>query len=520
MSSDANPPRSKPTLPERLHRLRARTDWMMLFPVAAALSWALGGTGMTMVLVVILPICVALQGHGRGSVSQRVLEIDTATGRPMHRIALASFIDDVLEDCARRNRTTAILQVQIADLQIADSEWGSELGEKVMDRISQRIATVMRGQDAIIRSGDTCLTLILHPTKQANLDVVMTIVDRIQAAVGEPISIDGRSVRVRSCIGICSEAMAPIRAGAAFLAAADCALHSALMQGENSVRAFNPDLQSHVETEHKLSLQINDALDAEQICAWFQPQIDAATGQIVGFEALARWEHPELGLLLPARFLPSIHSAGRIGDLGEVMLRSSLQALVAWDGAGLHVPQVGVNISLEELCDPRLAARLIWLVDRYNLTPDRIAIEILETVTLRKNDETIVRNIRLLREAGFRLDLDDFGTGAASIAHIARFGVHRIKLDRSFVQNINLDPGRQRLVNAILRLTESLGIEMLAEGVETPAERAVLTDMGCPQLQGFGIARPMPFKDTLSWASSQRRTGPAALHAMQPKGRA
>ncbi|MGB3553006.1 MAG: bifunctional diguanylate cyclase/phosphodiesterase, partial [Jannaschia sp.] len=422
----------------------------------------------------------------------------------------------VLDECDLRDRTTAILQVQIDDLHVASGQWGTELSETVMERIVERISTAMRGQDAVIRSADDCLTVVLHPTRNADLDVVMNIVDRVQAAVLEPVSINGRAMRIQSCIGICSEAMAPDRSAAALLAAADCALRIARRQGDGAVRAFNPDMQCQVETDLTLSAQIDDALDAGQIRPWFQPQVDTATGAIVGFEALARWDHPDLGILCPDRFLPAFLSTGRIVRLGETILQASLDALRAWDDAGLRVPYVGVNVSLEELSDPRLAERLVWQVDCHDLSPGRIAIEILETVTLRDGDETVVRNIETLRTAGFRLDLDDFGTGAASIAHIARFGVHRIKLDRSFIQGIDGDPDKRRVVSAILSLADTLEIDTLAEGVETEAEQVVLKEMGCPHLQGYWIARPMPIADTIPWAQA-RRAGPGhGLRVMHP----
>ncbi|WP_371154700.1 EAL domain-containing protein [Jannaschia sp. 2305UL9-9] len=486
----------------RLSDLGSRIDWMMLFPVLTACAWLLGQDAVAMVLVVILPAFLALQGRQRDAYLRHVADI--VDGRPLQKSSLHMTIDDVLVDCARRDRTTAVMQIQIEDLPVTDGDWGSDVAQTLMDRVTQRIAAVMRGQDRIIRSGDACVTVVLNPTRRTDLDVVMNIVDRVQIAIAEPISVDGRALRVRSRIGICSEAMAPSRSGAALLAAADCALRVAMRHGDDAVRVFNQDMQTQVEFDHKLATQIDDALDTGQIRPWFQPQVHTVTGHITGFEALARWHHPELGLLLPDRFLPCVQSAGRIVDMGDVILRQSLKALVAWDQAGLSVPSVGINLSLEELSDPRLAEQLIWQVDHHNIAPSRIAIEILETVTLRDGDETVMRNIEQMRKAGFRLDLDDFGTGAASISHIARFGVHRIKLDRSFVRGIDTDEAKRRMVAAIRCLADALDVIILAEGVETEAERETLAALGCQQLQGFIVARPMPFDDTIPWALARR----------------
>lgn len=496
----------------------ARVDWMMIFPIAAAIAWFFGEAAMAVALVIVLPLCIALDLNGRPKV--RAIGLDKVIDQPVTRGAIQRLLDDILEDCAQRSRTTAVLQIEIDDLHIADGGWGVHADETVMTRLNQRISATMRGQDMVMRIGDQGMVVVLGPTRRADLDVLMALVDRVQAAVAEPISIDGRALRVRCCIGICSEAMAPARSGAAILAAADCALRIARRQGDDAVRAFNSDIQAQVEIDHTLSAQIEDALDSGQIRPWFQPQVDTRTGKLAGFEALARWHHPDLGVLSPGQFLATITSAGRSADLGDVIFKHSIAALIDWDKAGIDVPCVGVNVSLEQLSDPRLAERIIWQVDRYDLAPERIAIEILETVTLRDGDETIVRNINALRDAGFRLDLDDFGTGAASIAHIAQFGVHRIKIDRSFIHEIDRNPKKREVIAAILGLAERLSIDTLAEGVETAEEQLTLAEMGCPHVQGFAIAKPMPFSETIAWATARPKFQTDVLRQMQPQGSA
>lgn len=513
-------PQARPERMTRLSRLAGRVDWLLMVPVAVAVAWGAGLEAVAMVLVATIPACLALDGRLARKALRADRAIDVAGREPLGRAALASIVDAVLDDCARRDRTTAVLQIQIDDLRVADGGWGSEAGSRVMDRVIQRISTTLRGQDIVMRAAEDTALVVLAPTRHADLDVVMGIVDRIQSAIAEPISIDGRTVRVHSFIGMCSEAMAPARGAAALLAASDCALRIARRQGEDAVRAFDPDMRIQVETDHQLAMQVEAALASGEIRPWFQPQVEARGGRLAGFEALARWHHPELGILPPDRFLSTIVSAGQSAALGERILDASLEALLAWDRAGIAVPIVGVNVSLEQLTDPRLADRIVWQLDRHDIDPTRIAIEILETVTLRDGDETVMRNIRALRGAGFRLDLDDFGTGAASIAHIARFGVHRIKIDRSFVHGIESDKTQRDLVGAILGLAERLGIESLAEGVETAAEEETLAAMGCPHLQGFWIAPPMAFEETIAWAIAHARDGGGTLRTMRPQGTA
>jgi EAL domain-containing protein (putative c-di-GMP-specific phosphodiesterase class I) len=232
--------------------------------------------------------------------------------------------------------------------------------------------------------------------------------------------------------------------------------------------------------------------------------VSTHTGSITGFEALARWYHPEKGLIPPAEFLPMIEDAGLSERLGEVILYQALTALVRWDRAGLQVPTVAVNFSAPELRNPRLADKLKWELDRFDLAPNRLSVEVLENVVAQTDNDVIVSNIAALASLGCGIDLDDFGTGHASITSIRRFAVRRIKIDRSFVTRLDEDREQQKMVSAILSMAERLGLETLAEGVETPGEHAMLAQLGCGDVQGFGIARPMPVDETMEWIARHR----------------
>ena len=246
------------------------------------------------------------------------------------------------------------------------------------------------------------------------------------------------------------------------------------------------------------------AFDENQIRAHFQPQISTDTGEITGFEALARWYHPVRGMIAPAEFLPAIEEAGLSERLGEVMLYQSLSALAVWDKTGAKVPAVSVNFSKAELRGPGLAQKLKWELDRFELAPERLTIEILESVAGETENEVVVANIAAISKLGCGVDLDDFGTGTGSILSLRRFAIRRIKIDRSFVTKVDEDRDQQRVVAAILSMAEQLGLQTLAEGVETPGEHAMLSQLGCGHVQGFGIARPMPVEDTLDWIARHR----------------
>ena len=277
-----------------------------------------------------------------------------------------------------------------------------------------------------------------------------------------------------------------------------------------TIRHFSRDLKDRLSRDAELTRSVDQALSSGEIRAWFQPQVCTDTAQIIGFEALARWHHPTFGTLSPGQFLDAVANAGRLPCLGEVMLQNALVALTNWDDKGLNIPSVSVNFSSEELRDPDLASKVKWEVDRHEVDPERVCVEILESVAALSQDDVILRNIDQFAAHGFQLDLDDFGTGQASIQNIRRFRVNRIKIDRSFVTSIHTDPQQQATVSAILALAQHLKVHTLAEGVETSGEYSILAQLGCGAVQGYGVARPMPFEETFGWIDGHRMRAASA----------
>ena len=276
--------------------------------------------------------------------------------------------------------------------------------------------------------------------------------------------MDGTSLYVTSCIGFCKQTAA--LTGSDWPDAARLALREAQNNGPNAIRAFSDEMRRKSRNRAELREEVVTALERGQIQPWFQPQISTDTGLVTGFEALARWNHPNRGMVPPAAFLQAIKQAGKLERLAEVMMYHSFTALKAWDSAGIHVPHIGVNFAGPELSNPKLVEKIKWELDRFDLAPERLVVEVLETVVADASDDTITKNINDLSELGCRIDLDDFGTGHASIASIRRFSVSRIKIDRSFVMKADRDPEQQRMISAILTMAERLEVETLAEGAQ------------------------------------------------------
>ncbi|WP_372571697.1 putative bifunctional diguanylate cyclase/phosphodiesterase [Ruegeria jejuensis] len=461
--------------------------------------WLWGETALLLTALG-LPLLFAFAGAlGKWPVEGRGTR-DTVTGLLLQDSFLTA-TEDVCAETARNGQKSACFLVELDDYTDHVSRLGQGAADHIVQRCGERVRSVLRDKDIVARMGDNRFAICLAPVPHLDLELSIQLAERLQEAVENPISLDGSTVYVSCSIGFCQFSRFDGDSAKDWLAAADLALEEAQQAGPSAIRAFSPQTRRRRGTK-PLRDEIGSALDNGQIQPWFQPQISTETGHVVGFEALARWSHPLRGNLGTDVFLPLIAQAGLLDRLGQVMLYHSLTALKAWDSADVRVPSVGVNFTAEELRNPALVERIRWELDRFGLTADRLAVEVLENVFTDTADDTVTRNIAGLGQLGCKIDLDDFGTGHASIAAIRRFAITRIKIDRSFVAKADRDPEQQRMIGAILTMAERLELETLAEGVETVGEHALLAQLGCDHVQGFGIGRPMPFDQTLDWISA------------------
>ena len=417
----------------------------------------------------------------------------------MHRDDFKAYVNQVFEDSLESGLKSAIFQLEIDDYKGLIDRYGQSAAERVADVAYDRLITVLRENDVVTQNNDCRFSVCLGLVSRLDLELCIQLSGRVQAALEEPISVDGTTVFTTCCVGFCLSSKVARESGATWSQAAGHALVEARAHGAGSIRAYSDEMKRKTRSRAALRDDLAKALEKGQIQPWYQPQISTDTGLVTGFEALARWNHPNRGMIPPADFLPEVEQSGLLERLAEVMMYHAFTALKAWDSAGVCVPQVGVNFAGPELSNPKLVDKVTWELDRFDLAPERLAVEVLETVVAGAPDDTITRNINNLGKLGCRIDLDDFGTGHASIASIRRFSVSRIKIDRSFVLKADRDPEQQRMISAILTMAERLEVETLAEGVETVGEHALLAQLGCDHVQGFGIGKPMPFDQTLDW---------------------
>ncbi|MFN6951380.1 MAG: putative bifunctional diguanylate cyclase/phosphodiesterase [Albidovulum sp.] len=489
--------------------------FLTLYPaLGLALLW-FGPRGAAVVAVAGVPMAFVARA---GATPRACADAGDASVAVPVRQAIAAALDRAFETQETSGRASACILVGIDEPEQIVATYGQEAYDRTMIRMGERVGAVLREHDVIGRIDSTRFAIALAPARRMDLEAVIQIASRIRAAIGEPFSIDAMTVYVSASLGFCLAGRAPERSGESLLAAAAIALEDARRNGPGAIRAYSAEMGRAAMERDTLRDQVEGALENGEIIAYFQPQLSTDTGDVTGFEALARWQHPSRGVLMPAEFLPAILSAGLVERLGEVILGQALSAIRAWDREGLRVPRVSVNFSAAELRNPNLAAKLRWELDRFDLTADRLTIEILESVIAETENDVIVHNITALSKLGCSIDLDDFGTGHASLASIRRFSVERIKIDRSYVTRVDSDLSQQRMVGAILSMAERLGIQTLAEGVETIGEHAHLAQLGCHHVQGFAIARPMPLNQTFDWLRTHRAKLTATPGAVRQTG--
>ncbi|MEQ6201806.1 bifunctional diguanylate cyclase/phosphodiesterase [Sulfitobacter sp. HNIBRBA2951] len=485
----------------RMFTLLTSPPALAFIPAFSLAAYWFGGEGALLVVAALLPALFLISG---GLNTARMAQGPAPTIRAglLGRAAMTTRAEELWHQANDARLQSCLHVIEIDGYSALVDRYGAAAGDIIIDRMSDRLTSAMRDGDVIGQIGDARFAICVDPVQQLSLELCIQMASRFQAAAEEPISINGTVIYADVSVGFCQHARTPEDRSETWLEAACVALHSAQARGTSSIRAYSDQMHQERKTRRALHEDVGTALDSGEIIPWFQPQICTDTGRITGFEALARWVHPVRGVIPPCDFLPALEDANLMERLAEVMMYHSFRALKQWDAAGADVPQIGVNFTGAELSNPKLLEKIKWDLDRFELTPDRLAVEVLETVVASAPDDMITRNINALGEMGCRIDLDDFGTGNASIASIRRFSVSRIKIDRSFVMKADRDPDQQRMISAILTMAERLQVETLAEGVESVGEHVLLAQLGCDHVQGFGIARPMPFDQTIEWITS------------------
>ncbi|MEO1238095.1 MAG: bifunctional diguanylate cyclase/phosphodiesterase [Pseudomonadota bacterium] len=469
-----------------------------------------GRPGLIGVAVILPMSLLAMRWLARKTQAER-RESDPVTGLA-YKERLVERLDAASGQGADQRRNVACFAIGFEEFEVLTARYGDTAARAILVDAADRLCRITREWDAVVRLDGPRFCIGLTELRRVDLEMAIEIAGRFQNALAEPFVVDATRVYPTCSVGICLPPVAPSLTAEGLIAGAERALDEALCVTGGAIRRYSQGMLKRDRDHGHLRAEALAALNDGRVAPWFQPQVSTDTGSVTGVEVLARWDDPETGMISPADFLPILESEGLLVRLGEVMLSGALSALSAWDEAGLNVPTIGINVTEAELRDPKFSNRVRWELDRHEIEPARLTIEVLETVTSDGADDMVSRSLSALARLGCRIDLDDFGTGNASLASLRRFDVHRLKIDRSYISNVDNDPAQQAMVAAIVTMAEQLKLETLAEGVETLGEHAMVAQLGCLHVQGFGVARPMPFDALCEWIVEHRETlGPVSM---------
>jgi diguanylate cyclase (GGDEF)-like protein/PAS domain S-box-containing protein len=394
----------------------------------------------------------------------------------------------------------AMLAVDVDQFRHVNDALGHPAGDRLLQEAAHRLRTVCRASDLIThddrapgracigRAGGDRFMVCLGGLRRE--EDVARIARRLLKAVAEPFCIESRHINVTGSIGV---SLFP-NDGAdeeALFTRANLAMHAAKDAGGNAYQFYAGRMNETVQQRLVLENALHLALDRNEFFLHFQPQIDVVTDRVVGVEALLRWQHPELGLVPPGRFIPIAEESSLILPIGAWVLRAACAQRQAWEAAGYGPFRVAVNVSARHLLSGQLVSAVEQILQEIPLPPDSLELEITEGVLIQETDQ-VLSTLTALERVGVRLALDDFGTGYSSLAYLARFPFDVLKIDRAFVQPIATDRTAEAIVSAILAMAQSLGMETIAEGVETADQLHCLTAKGCRIIQGYLLGRPAP----------------------------
>ncbi|WP_454456696.1 EAL domain-containing protein [Thauera phenylacetica] len=429
----------------------------------------------------------------RKEAEARILHLahhDPLTNLP-NRALLNDRLSQSLLQARRDGRGAAVLLLDLDRFKTINDTLGHERGDSLLLEICTRCRRVLRDTDTLARlSGDEFVIVL---PDAATADLAADTARRILDAIALPCRLGEHELSITASIGI---ALFPRDGGdeSTLLRNADAAMHRAKEAGRNAFEFYTEDMNTSSLGRLLLEHQLRGAAERGELLLHYQPKVSAADGRLGGFEALLRWQHPELGMVSPGQFIPLAEESGLIVPIGQWVLEEACRQQRAWLDAGFEVPPLAVNRSAHQLAQPDIVATVAAAIGRHHLAPGLIELELTETMLMRDVDRTI-RTLVRLREMGVRLSIDDFGTGYSSLNYLRQFPVNALKIDRSFVGDIGSDGAEGKIAAAIVGMAHSLGLEAVAEGVETETQRAFLQMHGCHQLQGYLIARPAPARE-------------------------
>jgi diguanylate cyclase (GGDEF)-like protein/PAS domain S-box-containing protein len=432
-------------------------------------------------------VAIAVERKRSEELIQHQASYDALTDLPNRRM----FVDHLRAEVARAQRdasNVALLFIDLDRFKGVNDTLGHEVGDQLLIAAALRIRQCVRASDLVARlGGDEFVVLIPEVAEVAHLG---RLAQEITAVLCEPFELGAHTAYVSASVGIASypaDAESPDK----LVSCADQAMYAAKESGRNGFHFYSAELSASANERLAIEMDLRQALRRDELELYFQPKMDLLDGSLVGAEALLRWNHPERGLVMPDKFITVAEDCGLIVEMGEWVLREACRTVAGWNAVGSPVRRLAINLSARQFQAPHLFEQVSLILEECHCRPEWIELEITESLLLEEGGE-VLETLRAFRRAGISIAIDDFGTGYSALSYLARFPINTLKIDRSFIRHVTNDGYHVEVVKAILSIANSLGQQVVAEGVETEEQAAYLRALGCPLVQGYLYGKPMP----------------------------
>ncbi|WP_210254831.1 EAL domain-containing protein [Methylocapsa sp. S129] len=416
---------------------------------------------------------------------------DALTGLP-NRTLLKDRLTQAVLYAQRYDRWATVVFVDLDNFKFINDSLGHNVGDELLKIVAHRMVSCIRATDTVVRlGGDEFVILLFDQPKSA--DIISATLQKVRAAIAEPIHVDGHDLEVTCSIGLANYPNDGTDADT-LLANADAAMYRAKEIGRDNFQFYTPELNTKVHEKFLLQKELRNAIVRSEFVIHYQPQVDLRTGRVFAVEALIRWQHPTMGMISPIKFIPMAEETGLIVPIGDWILLAACRQNKAWQDAGLPPMTICVNVSARQFKEKNWVSRVAGALQESGLDARYLELELTESLIMQDVDQAVA-TMRELQILGVQLSVDDFGTGYSSLAALKNFPVARLKIDKSFISDILNNESDRAVASAVISLGQKLNLRVIAEGVETDGQVAFLRENNCDEMQGYHFSKPIPACD-------------------------